>query len=153
MNGPYWVYVLRDTAGRVLYVGQTARPELRMSEHRIGPWGSEINRFEMISAADRDEARRMEAGLIGALTPAYNVQRPGPGRQPVAEFEGLTTAQVADRKGVRRRTVNRWVESGKLVPVQVLPGRTGAHLFDVEVVDAFDPTSTPTPSPVTDGAA
>jgi len=54
-------------------------------------------------------------------------------------MEYLTTAQVAERKGVLRRRVNRWVESGRLVPEQVLPGKTGAHLFDAAVVDAFDP--------------
>lgn len=42
----------------------------------------------------------------------------------------LTTAQVADILGKSVPTVNRWAVEGVLTPVQKLPGRTGAYLFD-----------------------
>lgn len=50
----------------------------------------------------------------------------------------VSVAEVADRKSVDRRTVHRWVESGRLVPALKMPGRTGALLFKIEDVDALD---------------
>lgn len=49
----------------------------------------------------------------------------------------ITTAQVAERAGVSRRAVTRWVDAGRLTPTQQLPGLRGALLFDAETVDAF----------------
>lgn len=41
----------------------------------------------------------------------------------------LATVEAADVLGVERSTVSRWVEKGRLVPAQKLPGNTGAFLF------------------------
>lgn len=57
-------------------------------------------------------------------------------------FDLLTAAQVAERKGVTVRTVARWVESGKLPVAHRLPGKTGALLFDPADVDALKMVTT-----------
>jgi excisionase family DNA binding protein len=49
----------------------------------------------------------------------------------------LTTAQVAEVLGVSVPTVNRMANDGRLTPAQKLPGQTGSHLFDPEVVAAY----------------
>ena len=59
----------------------------------------------------------------------------------------LTAAQVAEKAGVDRRTVTRWVEKGKLAPAIRLPGETGALLFSPVDVEALLTPSEP------DGAA
>jgi len=51
----------------------------------------------------------------------------------------MSTAEVmADRK-VNRKTVYRWVATGRLVPAMKLPGGTGAYLFRREDVHAITP--------------
>ena len=47
----------------------------------------------------------------------------------------LTSTEVAERLGVARQTVAWRVAHGHLVPVQKLPGRNGAYLFDEEQID------------------
>jgi excisionase family DNA binding protein len=47
----------------------------------------------------------------------------------------LTTRQAAERLGVDRGTVSRAAAAGRLPAAGKLPGRTGAYLFDVEVID------------------
>jgi excisionase family DNA binding protein len=47
----------------------------------------------------------------------------------------LTTRQVAERLGVDRGTVSRAAAAGRLPAAGKLPGRTGAYLFDVAVID------------------
>lgn len=51
----------------------------------------------------------------------------------------ITAAQVAAMKGVLPRQVSRWVAAGRLAYAQKLDGKTGAYLFDPDVVEAFDP--------------
>ena len=51
--------------------------------------------------------------------------------------ELLFTADVAAKRGVTVRTVNRWVREGKLTPVAQAPGPRGARMFraaDLEAV-------------------
>lgn len=51
-------------------------------------------------------------------------------------FDYLTANEAADRAGRSRRTITRWIDSGRLVPAAQLPGPTGAMLFRPEDVDA-----------------
>lgn len=48
----------------------------------------------------------------------------------------ITTGEAADRVGVNRATIVRWVRSGKLSPARTLPGR-GGHLFRAADLDAL----------------
>ena len=49
----------------------------------------------------------------------------------------LTSRAVAERLGVHVRTVHRWVETGRLIPVVTVPGYRGNHLFDPDDVEAL----------------
>ena len=48
----------------------------------------------------------------------------------------LTAGQAAERAGVSRKTIQRWMASGRIASALQLPGRTGAHLFRPADVDA-----------------
>ena len=57
----------------------------------------------------------------------------------VALEDLLSTVEVVELTGRSRRTIARWVASGRLEPVKQLPGSKGSHLFlraDVEVAAA-----------------
>lgn len=47
----------------------------------------------------------------------------------------LGTVEAAERIGVERSTLSRWVASGRIVPLHKLPGRTGVVLFDPAEVE------------------
>lgn len=49
----------------------------------------------------------------------------------------IGTSEAAERCNVDRTTFFRWVQLGQITPVQKLPGRTGALLFDSADVDAL----------------
>ncbi len=49
----------------------------------------------------------------------------------------ITTAQVATILGKDVRTVHRMADNGRLPPALKVPGRTGALLFDRDVVEMF----------------
>ena len=61
-------------------------------------------------------------------------------------FDYLTANESAERAGVSRRTITRWIESGRLAPVAKLPGDTGALLFDPDDVDAAARPLAPAPT-------
>jgi excisionase family DNA binding protein len=46
----------------------------------------------------------------------------------------LTSAQVARKLGKSVRTINRMAAAGN-IPADKMPGRTGAYLFDANVID------------------
>lgn len=47
----------------------------------------------------------------------------------------LATVEVAERLGVERSVLSRWVQLGKIAVAHRLPGKTGAMLFDPAEVD------------------
>lgn len=49
----------------------------------------------------------------------------------------ITTREAAELLRVTPRTIARQVAGGKLVPLEKLPGRNGAYLFDGEKIDAL----------------
>jgi excisionase family DNA binding protein len=55
-------------------------------------------------------------------------------------FHLLTATQAAERAGITRRTLTRWIASGRIAPTVQLPGRTGAMLFHPDDVDAATTT-------------
>lgn len=54
---------------------------------------------------------------------------------PNADLIG--SAEVAERLGLDRSTLNRHVRAGKLTPALKLPGETGAYLFDRAAIEAL----------------
>lgn len=55
----------------------------------------------------------------------------------MSKIELVPTAEVAARAGRDVRTVNRWVNAGRLKPYITGPGSTGARLFRVSDVEAL----------------
>lgn len=69
----YSVYALRDSAGDVLWVGQTIRPKTRIQQHvGLQSWGDEIFSTEWIHNLNSKQAREQERELIKTLLPKYN---------------------------------------------------------------------------------
>lgn len=50
----------------------------------------------------------------------------------------IGTAGVAERLGVTVATVNRWAKERRLQPAVKLPGRTGARLYRLADVEAYE---------------
>lgn len=42
----------------------------------------------------------------------------------------LTSVETAERLGIDRGTLTRWVQAGRIAPAMKLPGKQGAALFD-----------------------
>ena len=49
----------------------------------------------------------------------------------------ITAEEVAERLGVNRSTITRWVQSGRLPTALVFPGKRGPRLFDEAAVERF----------------
>lgn len=49
----------------------------------------------------------------------------------------LGITDIANRLGLDRSTVFRWVQLGRLTPAHKMPGTTGALLFEPEEVERF----------------
>jgi len=47
----------------------------------------------------------------------------------------LTVTDIVNEYHVARKTVQRWVKAEKIIPIQTLSGKTGAHLFTRHEVD------------------
>lgn len=47
----------------------------------------------------------------------------------------LATIEAAERIGVERSVLTRWVQMGRMTVAQRLPGKTGAMLFEEAEVD------------------
>lgn len=49
----------------------------------------------------------------------------------------ITLTEGAERLGIERTTLFRWMQLGRIKPVMKLPGKTGALLFDPADVEAL----------------
>lgn len=67
-----YVYHLLDHWGRVLYVGKSKQPHIRVLDHRCKPWWMEVHAVRIFSHAEWHE---MEKDNIRTLNPRYNVAR------------------------------------------------------------------------------
>lgn len=71
-----YVYRLFDAEGRLLYVGQTVRPDRRVQDHRLRKsWGGQIARVDLTEPMDRESALKHEAAAINTERPVYNINR------------------------------------------------------------------------------
>ena len=72
-------------------------------------------------------------------SPSHNLPstRPeDPMNQAITKPSLISTTEIVERYGVTRKTLQRWLIAGKIVPVKTLTGRTGAHLFDEADIEA-----------------
>lgn len=52
-------------------------------------------------------------------------------------MEHLTTRDIAERYGLSHRQIGRLRESGALPHAEKIPGRTGAYLYDPDIVKRY----------------
>lgn len=88
-----WLYCLRDTGNRAVYVGITDTPLRRLRQHSSQkPWWRLVDRVGLWQFEDRASALAAEATLIHYFRPPFNVQcdarRVGtPTSEPVADYD------------------------------------------------------------------
>lgn len=71
--GRYGVYVLRDSEGVILYIGQTQNLSNRLRSHRnTQPWWRRVRSIEWVACDGQNEARVTEKELIAHFHPAGN---------------------------------------------------------------------------------
>lgn len=72
---PHVVYVMRNAAAEIIYVGMTADIKSRMRVHSSkSAWLGEVALIETHSCANRDEAAELEICAIAAWEPRHNVR-------------------------------------------------------------------------------
>lgn len=74
MSEPHFLYRLRDSEGRLLYVGFTRHVQQRMAAHRSEqPWWPLVADREVEQHPDRASAERAEKEALATEAPAFNV--------------------------------------------------------------------------------
>lgn len=85
-SGPFTLYHLHDEEGRLLYIGQSARPEARVLQHKANVaagWTRHISSWTFFGPFEtRAEARAAEAHAIVLFTPPWNSVHDGGGKIP-----------------------------------------------------------------------
>ena len=69
---PHTIYVVRNAAGDVIYVGCTYDLASRMASHRYAPWWSEKATVETETRPDLYTALTRESELIREFDPPFN---------------------------------------------------------------------------------
>lgn len=70
------LYRMFDTEDRLLYVGITMSPQLRLRDHRIQKtWFSEVARITLEHFGSREELEGAERSAVRMESPRYNVVR------------------------------------------------------------------------------
>lgn len=75
MSKKFVLYRAFDELGRLLYIGQTANPAVRLRKHAESKdWWSGVARIQLEHFRSRDDIDRAEQIAIGAERPVLNVQ-------------------------------------------------------------------------------
>lgn len=70
------LYRMFDSEGRLLYVGITMSPQIRLRDHRIQkPWFSEVVQIALEHFGSREELEAAERSAVRVESPRYNVVR------------------------------------------------------------------------------
>src|SRR5699024_924217 len=73
---PHQVYVLKDKAGAVLYVGVTSNLKARVKDHRTRkPWWGDVAETTTSAPMPWVDALNLEEHLIRELSPLHNVRK------------------------------------------------------------------------------
>lgn len=73
-----------------------------------------------------------------SMTDIEDMTQEGDLKVSAVDTKLMTVTEIVETYGVARKTVQRWINAGKIKPVLTLPGRTGAHLFDpADAKEAF----------------
>ncbi len=103
---PTALYRMRDSGGRLLYVGISKRLPERLTEHRKSkPWWSQVARIDIEHFADVSDAIAAEAKAIRSERPLWNVHhaRSEPSARPRTRI--VTVIETAALLGVSPKTV------------------------------------------------
>lgn len=97
-SGPYTLYHLHDAEGRLLYIGQSSRPEARILQHKANVsagWTREISSWEFFGPFEtRAEARAAEAHAIVLFSPPWNSVHDGGGKIPCSVSDVVHEIQM-----------------------------------------------------------
>lgn len=89
----HYVYSLLNADERVLYVGCSGDPSMRLRRHLDRPWGNEIAEMRVIPCEHREAAVALERSKIADTQPKYNVDdNPRRSKRPY----GVRQQQVLD---------------------------------------------------------
>ncbi len=107
----HWIYRAFDREGKLLYVGETINPLIRLREHaglgsinhthhrKVSPWFSMMATFHLESCFTQAEAKEKEALYIKLEQPRYNKTH-NAARLAVSE-EGVSVNEVPSRNDPR----------------------------------------------------
>ncbi|GAA0897782.1 GIY-YIG nuclease family protein [Pseudonocardia zijingensis] len=115
---PTFLYRLRDSTGRLLYVGITDNVRARMTAHaRTQPWWSDVADVAVETHPSRQAALRAEAEAIRDEAPLWNIAR---GQRVPIEYDLDDPRDFAAAHGMRLMTdeaglTRLYDEHGKLV--------------------------------------
>ena len=100
-----YVYVARDVAGTVLYVGMTTKPKARCAQHsRSSAWWSVRANLQVARCETPSRARAVEDDLICAYDPAFNIRGGhGLGREGCRGRRCMRLRAEAERREILRR--------------------------------------------------
>jgi hypothetical protein len=70
---PHFVYELRDSKDRLIYVGCSINPGGRLAAHAGKPWWKHVTDVKMTRYPDRRSALFVERTMIRDHMPTYNV--------------------------------------------------------------------------------
>lgn len=118
---PVALYRMFSASGELLYIGQSAVPHNRLSQHRFSSdWVTQTVKITVEWFANRDEAMRAEAEAIRAERPLHNVagtnlkrsiatQKGGHVLKRWLEQNGVSIADFAERIGAKPKQVHRFI--------------------------------------------
>lgn len=120
-DGPV-IYICKDAAGAVLYIGQTVRWAQRILTHRTTDWWPGVSDVELIPVADRGDRLDLERELIEHHQPPNNVVY-GEGWREKVLMRGLDRSDSPAPRYVQiADTLRADIASGALAPGARLPG-------------------------------
>lgn len=79
-DAPHFVYRCYDADGRLIYIGCTNNPAVRLAAHRKTWWGYQIAAVRNLVFSDRTTALAAERKAIAEERPRWNVQGRWAGR-------------------------------------------------------------------------
>lgn len=153
MIGTGTVYLCRNSAGAVIYIGQTLQPKTRMKAHRAkSEWWNETVDVEQLRVP-ASELHSTERALIAQHDPVYNIawtpRQPAPlrrthslrhARRPERHSDSglnyyLRVSEVSRLLGCSVSTLHRWERDQRLVPVHL--GTPPVRRYLAAAVDEF----------------
>ncbi len=103
----YWVYRQYDKNGRLLYIGCTSMPDIRMTLHRNKPshchWFSKIETVKFTGFDSKAKAYAAESTAISREKPRHNVFKRVDYAKKRKEFKalrakGITMREIGERE-------------------------------------------------------